>query len=552
MVVRTRLGPAPPRHRDLIAQGAQQLDPARATRRAVVAADPKAQRKATAQRRLEGNYIAWFGALFPVDAELRRLQPRGPLPVCKAVAIEFVYQLPTILPRGLSLTEMRDYMVALNTSSKAAGGAAPFSRGDLTLNGIDLDVLRRTCGVGRTRLRVQSITAEMFRNAECQISVLQRDCFHVDERGNEFMKTDPCLADPLDQLHIVERAFFTFLASGGRDCAMFNESQLYEWTVLHLGLSIANRVHSCLGMRAGMQELEPAYEPAYCELVWTSGQEGRTLGAVLQGWSPATDAWLPEAAAWLASPARGTGILSWAFRGKFILTELKVQMDAAGSYLGSHDLNMEAVALLCRSPAIVLLVHAAYYRMFVLDVPDILGRLWKGTATIEDFRMREDTPLFPRPYTKQYAGSYVRTGPAASMAARELAGPRAGVLTDVLGERTLLGFLRMPFFRAGYYEVIQLRSLRRTCLRTLQIADLLRGGSGRKGLAQASVQCGWNMRCAGGEIANGHRAYADFDSSELGVRCTKRGVRRGEGRGGGGGGGGGAWCTRRRCVATGR
>jgi hypothetical protein len=71
------------------------------------------------------------------------------------------------------MSDMRDYMVALNSASKAKGAAAPFSAGDLLLRGIELDVLRRTCGVGQARIKVSAITPGMLREAERQIAIRQ-------------------------------------------------------------------------------------------------------------------------------------------------------------------------------------------------------------------------------------------------------------------------------------------------------------------------------------------------------------------------------------------
>ena len=293
------------------------------------------------------------------------------------------------------------------------------------------------------------------------------------------MKNEPILADPLERLYVTERTFFEYLATCGRDASVFNEGGLYEWTVLHCGLSIANRVHSMITMLAGHQVLEPDYDAAYRELVWTTGQPGRTVGAALHGWAPGTNDWAPGAAAWLASPARTTGVLSFAFRGRFVLTELKVTTDQMGAHMSQHDLNMEPVALMCRSPALCMLVHCCFYRQFVLEPQVILRKLWQGEATADDFRLRLETPLWCRPYVRQHTKGFVRTSPATAMAAREKAGPRVGKLTDTVGERTMLGMLRMPFWRAGYLNaIIQLRSLRRTCLRTLQVADILAGGTG--------------------------------------------------------------------------
>jgi hypothetical protein len=68
---------------------------------------------------------------------------------------------------------MQDYMKALNSANKAKGVAAPFSARDLLLRGIELDVLRRTCGVGQERIKVSAITPGMLREAERQIAIRQ-------------------------------------------------------------------------------------------------------------------------------------------------------------------------------------------------------------------------------------------------------------------------------------------------------------------------------------------------------------------------------------------
>jgi hypothetical protein len=502
--LRGRHGPGRTTRREQFATGGQALPAAQAARAALVSADTKAQDKVVVQRRLRDDYVAWFNGVSSVDPYLRGLQPKGALPACHEAAMEFILQLPTMLREGaiaaiatcllpsvcanlawlygagVSMSEIRDYMVALNSASKAAGGVAPFSNADLRLDMLQLDVLQRTCGVGHKRIKVSAITPGMFRLAECQIAIRQEDCFELDAYGDVWMKTDPIVADPIERLYIVERTFFSYLATC--ESGIFNEGQLYQWTVLHCGLSIANRVHSMITMLAGHQVLEPDYDAAYRELVWTTGQPGMTVGAALHGWAPATDAFVPEAVDWLNSPARAAGILSFAFRGRFVLTELKVSTDQMGGQLPHHDLNMEGVALMCRSPALCILVHCCYYRLFVLPPEVILRKLWRGEATPADFRLRLETPLWCTMYATEYTASFMRTSPAGSMAAREAAGVdggRVGKLTLTLGERTLLGMIRMPFWRAGYLEaVIQFRSFRRACLRTLQIADIIRGGTG--------------------------------------------------------------------------
>jgi hypothetical protein len=418
-------------------------------------------------------------------------------------------------------------MWALNSSARENGAIAPFSRYDMGMKHPELAALRQECGTGRRRVRVATATPESFGNAEAQVFVRQTDCWWTDDCGRAHMLTAPSGAPPLERLHDTERAYVTFLASGGVDWAMFNEGELYMWTVLHLGLAIANRVRCTLGLRAALQDIEPDYDPTYRELVWTTGQAGRTLADALRGWDPDTSAFLPEATAWLRSADGARGVLPFAMRGRFLLTELKIELDASGNVVGGLDLRMESVALVCRSPPFVMMVHAGFYRLFVLEFSVIVRKMWQGTLTAQDLRMRRDTALLPRPYSTMHCKWHQRVHPAMTEARRAKEGSRAEQLWKALGRHTLLGFVRMAFFRAGYLDMYTLRSLRRCCLRVLQVTDIMRyGGTGRRGRAQAAVHCGWQLNDLNGEQANGAHAYADFDSSDLGVwprpACTPR------------------------------
>jgi hypothetical protein len=225
-----RRGPAQPTRAMLCAQRGVPLQMAGALRRAQVATNVKAQKKARARHWMVGQYEAWHRGLVGVDPLLRRLQP-VPLPVCREVAFEFIYQLPMIVDGGLSRSDLRNHMLALNAASTAANGVAPFSGGDLAAKATEFDVLRHTCGVGKRRIRVSTITTEMFAQAELQIGVRQDWVF-----AGGYMLNEPYTGDPMLRLHAVEQTFFLYLATCGRDHGVWNESGLYEWTVLHLGV----------------------------------------------------------------------------------------------------------------------------------------------------------------------------------------------------------------------------------------------------------------------------------------------------------------------------
>jgi hypothetical protein len=98
--LRGRPGPGHATRRTQFAAGGQPFAAAQAARAASVAVDTKAQRKAAVQRRLCQDYVVWFDAVASVDAHLRGLQPQGALPVCHEAALEFIMQLPTMLPGG--------------------------------------------------------------------------------------------------------------------------------------------------------------------------------------------------------------------------------------------------------------------------------------------------------------------------------------------------------------------------------------------------------------------------------------------------------------------
>jgi hypothetical protein len=88
-------------------------------------------------------------------------------------------------------------------------------------------------------------------------------------------------------------------------------------------------------MLAGMQTIEPDYDSALCELVYSTDDE-RSLGAALRGWTPPESVPLePAAAVWLGSVAGAAGILPFVLRGVMEMTELKVTEVRGRSLMGA-------------------------------------------------------------------------------------------------------------------------------------------------------------------------------------------------------------------------
>lgn len=121
-------------------------------------------------------------------------------------------------------------------------------------------------------------------------------------------------------------------------------------------------------MLAGLQQVEPDYDLAYRRLIWGGGPGAGAwrLSSAVRGMRP-TAGMFPEAAVWLQSAAAQVGgILPWGLRGVAEVSELKVREDSGGAFLGTHDISLEFALLLCRSPAACLVVHAAWFGLFVL------------------------------------------------------------------------------------------------------------------------------------------------------------------------------------------
>jgi hypothetical protein len=96
-----RRGPMQLTRAQIFAQRARPMAAAGACRRALVASDARSSDAIANRARWMADYAAWYNALVPYDPNLRHLQPHGPWPVCKTVAMEFVLQLPQMLEEGV-------------------------------------------------------------------------------------------------------------------------------------------------------------------------------------------------------------------------------------------------------------------------------------------------------------------------------------------------------------------------------------------------------------------------------------------------------------------
>lgn len=435
-----------------------------------------------------------------------------------------------------SKQDLRDYMVAINAASATAvdgdatvkAAAKPMVGAAANAVWKKFELLMRLYGVGKGKVRVTRVTATMLAAAEAQIPVtidmaFKVECGHASQPIIGAMLVEPYTGTTLDRLYAVERAFFKFFATGKLD--MFYEPGLYSWVVCHVSVAISNRVHTLLGMRAGLVKLVPEYEEVFRQLSF--GDSGANSLAAALGDAETRAALaadlegeaFPEALAWLMG---SDDILPFAIRGSCSMSELKTVYDSGGAHLGVHTVALEQLGLLCRSPSMCLFVHAAWFGMFVSGHRTALRNLWQRSATEETLHLRLQTPLWPCFYANEYTSGFQRTCPLHTWNARRARGPRAGTMRLFLGGKTLLNLIRRPFLQAGYLEaVIWLRSFRRMALRSLQVDDILLGGTGAAGLDAAAKHCAWAARSEGGIQVNGSRHYADGDQEDLGVPLAR-------------------------------